>query len=315
MQVKKPASLTKFRTALIHGALGSILWLMAAPALAAEPQNFATPEEAAKAILDAAASDDTEALWTILGDEFREELQNPDPAQERENRRRVLDAAKESMTLREDNADTRVMVIGKEAWPMPIPIVHDAKGWHFDTAAGADEIIARRIGENELTAIDNLRAYVDAQVQYASEDRDGDDVLEYAQKVNSTAGRKDGLYWETAAGSDEELSPFGPFFGEHAAYLTLENKDDPFMGYYYRIISRQGENAPGGRYDYVINGNMIAGFAMIAWPAEYGSSGVMTFMVSQNGKVFQTDLGDLTEGAAKAIQVYDPDDSWTLVTE
>jgi hypothetical protein len=219
------------------------------------------------------------------------------------------------MTLREDNADTRVMVIGKEAWPMPIPIVRDAKGWHFDTAAGADEIIARRIGENELTAIDNLRAYVDAQVQYASEDRDGDDVLEYAQKVNSTAGKKDGLYWETAAGSDEELSPFGPFFGEHAAYLSLENNEDPFMGYYYRIISRQGENAPGGRYDYVINGNMIAGFAMIAWPAEYGSSGIQTFIVSQNGKVFQTDLGDLTAGAATAIQVYDPDDGWALVTE
>jgi hypothetical protein len=315
MQVKKPASLTKFRIALIQGALGSILWLMASPALAAEPQNFATPEEAAKAILDAAASKDPEALWKILGDEFRDELQNPDAAQEHENRQKVLDAAKESMTLREDNPDTRVMVIGKEAWPMPIPIVHDTKGWHFDTAAGADEIIARRIGENELTAIDNLRAYVDAQVQYASEDRDGDDVLEYAQKVNSTAGKKDGLYWETAAGSDDELSPFGPFFGEHAAYLTLENKDDPFMGYYYRIISRQGENAPGGRYDYVINGNMIAGFAMIAWPAEYGSSGVMTFMVSQNGKVFQTDLGDLTEGAAAAIQVFDPDDSWTLVAE
>ena len=165
------------------------------------------------------------------------------------------------------------------------------------------------------STIDNLHAYVDAQVQYASEDRDGDDVLEYAQKINSTAGKKDGLYWETAAGSDEELSSFGPFFGEHSAYLHGRGQGDPFMGYFYRIVSRQGENAPGGRYDYVINGNMIAGFAMIAWPAEYGSSGIMTFVVSQNGKVFQTDLGDLTEGAAAAIQVYDPDDSWTLVTE
>jgi hypothetical protein len=315
MQVRKFAGLAGIRAMLIHGALGSVLWLMTAPAIAAEPKSFPTPEEAAQALLDAAASNDADALWAILGDEFREELENPDAAQERENRRRVLDAAKESLTLREDNADTRVMVIGKEAWPMPVPIVRGANGWHFDTAAGADEIIARRIGTNELSTIDNLRAYVDAQVQYASDDRDGDDVLEYAQKINSTAGMKDGLYWETAEGSDEELSPFGPFFGEHAAYLSLEDKNDPFMGYYYRIISRQGENAPGGRYDYVINGNMIAGFAMIAWPAEYGSSGVMTFMVSQNGKVFQTDLGDLTEGAASAIQVYDPDDGWTLVTE
>jgi hypothetical protein len=315
MQFRENASLAKIRVALIHAALGSILWFVTAPAMAAEPQSFPTPEEAAKAILDAAASDDIDALWIILGDEFRDELQNPDPAQERENRRKVLDAAKESMTLREDNPDTRVMVIGKEAWPMPIPIVRDANGWHFDTAAGADEIIARRIGTNELTTIDNLNAYVDAQVQYASEDRDGDDVLEYAQKVNSTAGKKDGLYWVTAAGSDEELSPFGPFFGEHSAYLDGREQGDPFMGYFYRVVSRQGENAPGGRYDYIINGNMIAGFAMIAWPAEYGSSGIMTFIVSQNGKVFQTDLGDLTEGAATAIQVYDPDDGWTLVTE
>jgi hypothetical protein len=315
MQVRKFAGLAGIRAMLIHGALGSVLWLMTAPAIAAEPKSFPTPEEAAQALLDAAASNDADALWAILGDEFREELENPDAAQERENRRRVLDAAKESLTLREDNADTRVMVIGKEAWPMPVPIVRGANGWHFDTAAGADEIIARRIGTNELSTIDNLRAYVDAQVQYASDDRDGDDVLEYAQKINSTAGMKDGLYWETAEGSDEELSPFGPFFGEHAAYLSLEDKNDPFMGYYYRVISRQGENAPGGRYDYVINGNMIAGFAMIAWPAEYGSSGVMTFMVSQNGKVFQTDLGDLTAGAATAIQVYDPDDGWTLVTD
>ncbi len=315
MQARKPVGFANIRVALIQVALAPMLWVMTLPAVAADPQNFATPEEAAKAILDAAASDNADALWTVLGDEFRDELQNPDPAQERENRRKVLDAAKESMTLRADNPDTRIMVIGKAAWPMPIPIVRDAKGWHFDTAAGADEIIARRIGTNELAAIDNLRAFVDAEVQYAGEDRDGDDVLEYAQKINSTAGKKDGLYWETAAGSDEELSAFGPFFGEHSAYLTDREKDDPFMGYYYRIISRQGENAAGGRYDYVINGNMIAGFAMIAWPAEYGSSGVMTFIVSQNGKIFQTDLGDLTEGAAAAIQVYDPDDSWTLVTE
>ena len=315
MQVKKSVVLANVRVALIHAALGSMLWLMIGPAMAAEPKSFPTPEEAAKAILDAAARDDPDALWAILGDEFRDELQNPDPAQEHENRKKVLDAAKESMTLREDNPDTRVIVLGKEAWPMPIPIVRDANGWHFDTGAGVDEIIARRIGTNELATIDDLRAYVDAQVQYASTDRDGDDVLEYAQKITSTAGKKDGLYWPTAAGSDDELSPFGPFVGEHSAYLDDREQGDPFMGYYYRVVSRQGENAPGGRYDYVINGNMIAGFAMIAWPAEYGSSGIMTFIVSQNGKIFQTDLGDQTGAAAAAMQVYDPDDSWSLVTE
>jgi hypothetical protein len=208
------------------------------------------------------------------------------------------------------------MVIGREAWPMPIPIVKADTGWHFDVAAGADEIVARRIGANELAAVDNLRAYVEAQVQYAEADRDGDDVLEYAQRINSAPGKKDGLYWEAAAaGSGEEASPFGPFNAEHEAYLSDREAGDPFMGYYYRIVSRQGENAPGGRYDYVINGNMIAGFAMVAWPAEYANSGVMTFIVSQTGKVFQRDLGDGTELGAAAIQVYDPDGSWSEVKE
>jgi DUF2950 family protein len=294
-------------------ALLAVLSLMSLPSMAAEPKAFDTPEAAAQALLDAAASDDVEAIWAVLGDELRDELANPDAAQERENRRRVVEAAKESMTLREDDAKTRTMIIGNEAWPMPIPIVKDDKGWHFDTAAGADEIIARRIGENELTTIANLRAYVDAQVEYASADRDGDDVLEYAQKINSSTGRKDGLYWEASAG--EDVSPFGPFAAERAAYLLDREKEAPFMGYYYRIVSRQGGHAPGGRYDYVINGNMIGGFSMIAWPAEYGSSGIMSFIVNQNGRVYQKDLGDETDAGAAAIQDYDPDDSWSLVTD
>lgn len=271
----------------------AVLCLMPLPSIAAEPMAFDTPEAAAQALLDAAASDDMDAIWAVLGNEFRDELANPDPVQERENRRRVVAAAKESMTLREDDAKTRTMIIGKEAWPMPIPIVKGDKGWVFDTAVGADEIVARRIGENELTTIANLRAYVDAQVEYASADRDGDDVLEYAQRINSSTGRRDGLYWEVSAG--EDVSPFGPFAAERAGYLSGREKGDPFMGYYYRIVSRQGEHAPGGRYDYVINGNMIGGFAMIAWPAEYGSSGIMSFIVNQNGRVYQTDLADETD--------------------
>ena len=291
-------------------ALLAAIALAPTPALATDPKIFATPEEAAKALLDAAASDDTNAIWTVLGDQFRDKLANPDEAQERDNRKRIVAGAKEALELRADDANTRVMVIGKQAWPMPIPIVKGDKGWSFDVGAGADEILARRIGANELAAIDNLHAYVDAQVQYASEDRDGDDVLEYAQKINSTPGKKDGLYWEVAAGSNEEASPFGPFVAEKAAYLADHDASDPFMGYYYRIITRQGDNAPGGRYDYVINGNMIGGFAMIAWPADYGNSGIMTFLVNQNGKVYQKDLGEKTEVGAAAIQDYNPDDSW-----
>jgi Protein of unknown function (DUF2950) len=302
-------------TATRLALFGAVVGLLSLPALATEPKTFATPEEAAQALLDAAASDDLTAIWGVLGDEIRDELTNDDAAQERENRRRIVAAAKEVLQLRADDANTRVMVIGKEAWPIPFPIVKGDKGWYFDVAAGADEIIDRRVGANELATISNLQAYVDAQVQYADADRDGDDVLEYAQKVNSSPGKKDGLYWEAAAGSTDEASPFGPFVAEKAAYLSDHEAGDPFMGYYYRIITRQGENAPGGRYDYVINGNMIGGFAMIAWPADYGDSGIMTFIVNQNGRVYQKDLGETTEVGAAAIQDYNPETSWSEVKE
>jgi len=314
-----PAQIVNWtRVRLVGTALafiGALILLMPMPALATDPQTFATPEAAAKALLDAAASDDMNAIWAVLGDGFRDQLENPDDAQERENRRRIVEGAKEALQLRADDDKTRVMIIGKAAWPMPIPIVKDDKGWHFDVGAGADEILDRRIGADELATISNLRAYVDAQVQYAGEDRDGDGVLEYAQKVNSTPGKKDGLYWEVPAGSTDEASPFGPFLAEKAAYFSDREAGDPFMGYYYRIVTRQGENAPGGRYDYVINGNMIAGFAMVAWPADYANSGVMTFIVNQNGKVYQKDLGEKTDVGAAAIQDYNPDSSWTEVKE
>jgi Protein of unknown function (DUF2950) len=301
-------------TATMLALFGAVVALLSLPALATEPKTFATPEEAAQALLDAAASDDLTAIWGVLGDEFRDELTNDDAAQERENRRRIVAAAKEVLQLRADDEKTRVMVIGNEAWPMPFPIVKGDKGWYFDVAAGADEIIDRRVGANELAAISNLNAYVDAQVQYAEADRDGDDVLEYAQRINSSSGKKDGLYWEVPAGSTDEASPFGPFVAEKAAYLADE-AGDPFMGYYYRIITRQGENAPGGRYDYVINGNMIGGFAMIAWPADYGNTGIMTFIVNQNGRVYQKDLGEKTEVGAAAIQDYNPESSWAEVQD
>jgi Protein of unknown function (DUF2950) len=302
-------------TAMMLVLFGAVVGFMSLPALATEPKTFPTPEEAAQALLDAAASDDLNAIWGVLGDEFRDELTNDDTARERENRRRIVAGAKEVLQLRADDANTRVMVIGKEAWPMPFPIVKGDKGWYFDVAVGADEIIDRRVGANELAAISNLNAYVDEQVQYAETDRDGDDVLEYAQRINSSSGKKDGLYWELPAGSTEEASPFGPFLAEKAAYLSDREAGDPFMGYYYWIITRQGENAPGGRYDYVINGNMIGGFAMIAWPADYGNTGIMTFIVNQNGRVYQKDLGEKTEVGAAAVQVYDPDGSWSEVKE
>jgi hypothetical protein len=296
--------------------LAVCLMLMAGGAVraATPPAAYPTPEAAAKAILDALAKGDHAALIAVLGDEYADQLFTDDAAQEHESYKRVLDAAKEAMQLRADDENTRVMVLGKDAWPMPIPIVHDDKGWHFDTGAGVDEIVARRIGNDELSAIQALRAYVDAQMQYASADRDGDDVLEYAQRFVSTPGKKDGLYWETAT-ADEQPSPFGPFIAEQSNYLKEHKPGDSYKGYFYRVLTRQGENAPGGRYDYIINGNMIAGFAAVAVPAEYGDTGVMTFVVSHQGKIYQKDLGKDTALAAAAIQEYNPDDTWTLVKE
>ena len=212
---------------------------------AAEPAVFDTPEAAAQALLDALGSGDRAAVLNVLGTEFEDELFADEATREQEAYRQVVAAAKEVLQLREDDPKTRVMVIGKNAWPMPIPIVQTDKGWTFDTAAGVDEIVARRVGQNEIETIETLRAYVDAQVQYAGADRDGDDVLEYAQKVISTEGKKDGLFWQVAS-ADEEASPFGPFIAEIPAYATDREAGDPFMGYYYRILTRQGENAPGG---------------------------------------------------------------------
>ncbi len=287
------------------------LCLAATIGSAADQRRFPTPEEAADALLAALEHDSTAELLEILGPEYEEQLSSGDDAQDRVNRRQVLAAAREVLQLRVDGDATRTMVIGKQAWPMPIPIVKGEGGWAFDTAAGIDEIVARRIGANELATVANLRAYLEAQAEYAGADRDGDDVLEYAQKIISTPGQKDGLSWDVAEGSDEEVSPFGPFIAERAAYLGDREPGDPFMGYYYRILTRQGANAPGGRYDYIINGNMIAGFAMVAFPAEYGGSGVMTFIVSHTGRVYEKDLGERTEIAAAGIQEYDLDDTWS----
>jgi hypothetical protein len=277
-----------------------------------KPADYETPEAAAQALLDALATEDMNAILEVLGTEFKDELFPEGEVVDRESLQKIVAAAKEVIQLREDDADTRVMVIGTNAWPLPFPIVRDASGWHIDTNAGLDEVYARRIGQNELSAIDSLRAYVDAQVQYSGADRDADDVLEYAQKFISDSGLKNGLYWKDDGG---DASPFGPFVAELPDYAKHVEPGDPFMGYYFRILTRQGENAPGGRYDYVINGNMIAGFAAIAVPAEYGQSGIMTFVVSHRGRVYERDLGEDTTLAAAAIQDYNPDGAWALVED
>jgi hypothetical protein len=297
---------------LSFGMLAAALVIPAAPALALDAKEFDTPEAAADAMVAALRKGTDEAVVELLGDAHNDELFTDDKAAEQENRKKAYEAAKQQMTLREDDANTRVVLIGKEEWPVPFPIVKDDKGWHFDIEAGLYELLARRIGQNELAAIASLRAVVDAEEDYKAIDRDSDEVLEYAQKFMSSPGKKDGLYWEVPEGSNEPTSPLLPFITQQAGYLKGRDEGDPLRGYNFRMLTRQGAGAPGGRYDYVINGNMIGGFGVIAWPDDYGVTGVMTFIVNQQGKVYEQDLGDDTEVKAAAIQEYDLDDKWKL---
>jgi hypothetical protein len=289
----------------------------AQPAAPAPVQStFPTPEAAAQALVDALGKAEDEAPFQALfGTARYGELRgSADAVEWREDRLELYRAAQEKLTIRKDAEDVAVLVLGLKAWPFPVPLVQQNGSWRFDTDAGVDEIINRRIGEHELAAIELLRAYVDAQVEYASADRDGDEVLEYAQRLLSPTNTKDGLYWPDD-GTDP--SPFGAFVASASAapYAGRSKLGDPYHGYYFAVLTQQGPHPPGGAYSYVINGNMIAGFALLAFPAEYGKSGVMTFVVSHQGKVFQKDLGPTTAEIAKAMRAYDPDDSWTEVPE
>ena len=271
-------------------------------------------------MLAAFKNNDEKALLDIFGHEHEKLVVVTDKVARGEALKELWQAAQEMRELRPegDDEDTRILVLGKHDWPFPIPLVKEPSGWRFDTAAGEDEILNRRIGAGEVGAIAVCRAYVDAQIQYASEDRDDDEVHEYAQQLGSSEGKRNGLYWEVDPTSGEELSPLGPLVAESSAFLAARKKAKapiPYNGYYYKLLTRQGEHPPGGQYDYIINGNMIAGFALLAYPADYHSSGVLTFVVSHQGKVFEKDLGEDTVKVATSIGAYDPDETWTLVED
>ena len=230
-------------------------------------------------------------------------LDSGDPAVG-ERRKRFAEGADARLDYREDGPDRVTLVVGLDAYPFPIPVVRSEGGWSLDAAAGAEEIADRTVGLNELMAISVLGDYVEAQRLYASEPRDGSGVRRFATRFLSSPGKRDGLYWET--GADEDPSPFGPLLGEHGA----AKRDEPYYGYHYRVLTRQGASAPGGAYSYVINGNLVAGFAAVAWPAEYGRTGVKTFLVNHYGTVYEKDLGPDTERLGGRISVYAPDESW-----
>ncbi|GAB2175982.1 DUF2950 family protein [Dongia sp. agr-C8] len=309
--------ITRRGSRIAAGVLSGTLFALACPGLAAakDAKIFATPEAAAAGMIAALEAGSRDAITDLLGDAQQEQLFTDDEAAERENRKQALAAAKQKMSLRNDGDNTRTMLIGNQEWPVPFPIVKGDKGWSFDAEEGIYELLARRIGADELAAIGALHALVAAQQDYQSVDQDGDEVLEYAQRLVSTPGKHDGLYWETDPDSNAPASPLLAFVTAQGGYLEGRDQGDPLRGYNFRVLTRQGEGAPGGRYDYVINGNMIGGFGAIAWPSEYGSTGIMTFIVNQQGKVYQKDLGEDTDLAAAALQSYDLDASWTLTKD
>jgi hypothetical protein len=274
--------------------------------------TFANPEEASQALAKAAGTRDRDAVRTIFG-LATDEMVAADPVQAANDLEKFADAFQVAHQLTNKTDTVIILEVGKDNWPFPIPLVKQGDRWYFDTDAGKDEILTRRIGRDELQTLDTVRAYVDAQREYASRDRNGSQVLQYAQKFASTSGKKDGLYWPEEL--DGEVSPLGPLVAE-AQEEGYSKKDKvgpvPYHGYYYKILTRQGSRAPGGKYDYVINGNMIAGFALVAWPAQYGESGIMTFIVNQQGRVYQKDLGPKTGKLAADMKEYNPDPTWRL---
>ena len=307
--------LTSFvRTSSLLVFVCSVL-LVTKPAQASEPDQklFATPEEAAKALQAAAKASDKAEILAIFGAGVKE-IANPDTVEAAKDWKEFAKRCAQFSNVVKVG-DSATLYVGALNWPFPIPIKKTAEEkWYFDTAEGKEEILNRRVGENELNIISACREYVDAQRLYSISDHNGDDIVDFAQKIRSTPGKKDGLYWE--AKPEEEQSPFGAVVAKAVAegyQAKAEGAEpQPFHGYYFKILTKQGANAPGGKYDYIINGHMVAGFGLLAYPAKYGNSGVMSFIINQRGKLYEKDLGEKTAELAPAIDAYDPDQTWTL---
>jgi len=280
-------------------------------------KTFSSPEKAVEAMVDAVKVDDIQSLLAIFGPGSRHIILSGDPVEDKKGREWFVKHYEEKNRLEEASGKVSLHV-GSDEWPFPIPIVKAGNGWRFDTGAGKQEILARRVGGNELKAIQVCLAYVDAQREYAMKKaRQGEGLLEYAQKFVSTPGKQDGLYWE--AGEGQEQSPIGPLFAaardQGYSGKPLGEEPEPYHGYFYRILTAQGKNAPDGAQDYVVGGKMIGGFALIAYSAHYGASGIMTFIVNHDGVVYQKKLGKDTKKAAQAMKALDPDKTWTRVPE
>ena len=288
--------------------------LCAATSVAMAQQTFKTPEEAATALVNAAKSGDSKSIVTVLGPDGEDIVSSGDEVADAATRAKFIAAYDAKHTIATEGDSKAVMVVGPDDFPLPIPLVRKDGLWRFDTAAGREEILFRRIGENELDAIQSALAYVDAQDEYAEKDRTGAGVNTYAQRIISQPGKKDGLYWPTSQG--EEVSPLGELIAEATKQgYRVGGGRTPFHGYYFKILTKQGAAAAGGELEYIVNGKMIGGFALVAYPAEYRNSGVMTFIVNHAGTVFQKDLGPNTAQVAERMTAFNPDKTWRAVTD
>jgi hypothetical protein len=283
----------------------------AAPAAAQGPHTtFGTPEEATEALVAAVRNNDAKALGELFGPGMLEQLGSGDPVEDAKERTNFVTAYDAGHSLVAGDSNDLALLVGQDNWPLPIPLVHRDGRWSWDGPAGIQELLLRRIGADELRTIKVMRGYVDAQRDYAATGHDGLPAGLFAQRLNSTPGKQDGLYWETKAG--EPQSPAGPFLAAASTEGYAEKvAAAPYHGYVYRLLTSQGPDAQGGARDYLVDGKLAKGFALLAYPSNYGSSGVMTFIVNQDGEVWQRDLGDDTEKAAQAITQFNPDAGWT----
>jgi hypothetical protein len=289
------------RTLIAAAALAAFALLF--PFSVFAQKAFDSPEAAADAFVRAVATSDDDALSAVLGADWKRFI--PIDNIDRDDVNAFLAARYKKETIIRDSENRAHLAVGPDEWTLPIPIVKSGSAWRFDTKAGADEIRTRRIGRNELSAMQAALAYYDAQKEYALVDRNGDGILEYAQRLISSPGKKDGLYWD--AQDVKEESPLGPVFGN-------DKPGTDYHGYYFKILKGQGKNAPGGAFDYRIKGRMTAGFALVAWPVRYDETGVMTFIVSYEGQIYEKNLGPGTDAAVRKMTLFDPDASWRKVS-
>lgn len=312
----KKNSLDRYRVIACAAVIVMLMHASITPTFAQGKQKtFATPDEAVRALMDAFKTHNVPKLIEIIGADNKDLVITHDTAQDAYGRTRICQMASEKLVKEKTGNNKITLALGKNEWLFPFPLVKDGAVWRFDSKAGREEVVNRRVGRDELNAIAVCRYYIKAQREYAGKDRNNDDVMEYAQKFGSSPGKKDGLFWSSAASKGKDPSPFELLFEKSRKYALARRPGEPFYGYYFKILTKQGGNAPGGAYDYIINGHMVAGCGLIAYPSSYGVSGVATFIVNQRGKVYEKDLGADTVKIASEMTEYNPDKTWKLVKE